>query len=343
MIAAAVLAAALAATPCAGRVELEGDRALVRGLGEELRGRGIESPGDPACPAHRARVVRGTKGISLTLADPEGRTVERTVRDPALIASWIESRLRTDLAEPLLSLPELPEKAERSAPPVEEPRSEEPARQEQVAMAEAEPAAGAAAAVVAEAEPAQTRGLLGLATRGELGLADGTTPEYGLAAIASLFVGLPVEPTLTLRVATSDRFETEGLSPARRRSGELLAGARLPMQLAFLRIEPGVGIGAGIDSTSRESCSGCGPVVEDGARIASTALRVEASLGAGAELAGGFSLELAFSAGASPFAGSDPLLPSWAAQGGEEAMRFALPAPPAWRMRAGLGLSWRAP
>ncbi|HEY0839721.1 MAG TPA: hypothetical protein VGD74_06005, partial [Vulgatibacter sp.] len=174
-----LLAATIAAPPCTPGIALDGDPLAVARVRDAL---GSASVGDGACPAIRASVERSGEAWVVS-SDGASLTVHEF--DAAL--AWIESRLRTDLAEPLLDPSILAE----------------PAAVETVA---ARPGPSTSIEVGARAELAFTN----------------VGSEAGAAAVLAL--GLPLfEPALVVRAASSGRIESPGLAPARRWSAEVLA------------------------------------------------------------------------------------------------------------------------
>jgi len=228
------------------------------------------------------------------------------VHDARAAAAWLESRTRQDLAAPLLDLAVL------DALP--------PARAEVVATRPALP--------------------LEIGARAELGWTDAGS-ETGAAATFSLGRWW-LEPVAIVRGAVSGRLDSSTLAPARRWDTEVLAGARVPWGLGGILLRPGLGVGLGLDGTSRNPCMDCLPVVKDDASTVEAGLRTEAFLDASVPIAGGFAVALSFSASLSPFADGDPTLPSWIPPERQDAGHLALPGAPVYRLRAGAGLSWSA-
>lgn len=320
-----LLALTLVAAPCTPHVALEGDEALVRLTDQALRAQGVVVGGRDACPPLRVDIRRRERDIVLEIDQAGGRRISRTVRDPELLAPLIESWLRADLAEPLLASP-----APRSHAGEEDAGPGAP-------IADAGMAAPPPSSSGEEAfRPAR----FDLAARFEIGVGEGGRSEVGAAIELALRLS-PAEPTVTLRGASSGELEPPGLTPASSRYAELLVGARVPLAAGPFTLFPALGVGIGVDELTRETCDACGLVVRDDASRGVVGLRTEASLAAVANLADSLFLQLALSAGATPFASRDPTIPSWASEHGERASSLALPPPPRYRLRAAAGLAWR--
>jgi len=256
---------------------------------------------DSGCPALPARIDVVHGALVVTV---EGATLK--VHDARTAAAWLESRQRSDLSAPLIDLALLGEV-----------RAKEPA-----------------IVVATSSDPLP----LEVGLRAELGWT-GAGAETGAAATFSLG-RWPVEPVAILRGATSERLEPAGLAPASRWEAEALAGVRMPWRRGRIALLPGVGIGLGIDGTSRERCAGCLQVVDDDASSVAASMRAEAFVDTSVRLARGFALALSISASASPFTDGAPTLPAWLPSDREGATHLALPAPPAYRLRVGAGVSW---
>jgi len=297
-----LLAAAVASAPCPAGLVLEGDPEAVANVRAEL-GRRPEGPG-AGCRTLRARIDAADDGWIVSAG---GSSL--LVHSARTAAAWLESRLRPDLSAPLIDL----------------------------ALLDDVPAPADAPPTIA-ATTARSPVPLEVGLRAEVAwTTEGT--ESGAAATFSLG-GWALEPVAILRGAASGRLEPDGLPPVKRWEAEALVGARLPWRRGPLALLPGIGLGLGIDGTSRDACEGCLPVVEDDASSIAASMRTEGFVDATLRLASGLALALSLSASASPFAKSAPTLPAWLPPDRDGAAHLALPAPPVYRLRAGAGLVW---
>lgn len=88
--------------PCR-EAAVSGDQAAVTLVKDELAHRGIGLAHDEKEAALRVRVDRTATGLRIELRDREGRSANRSVASPATAAALIESWLRSDIAEPLMT------------------------------------------------------------------------------------------------------------------------------------------------------------------------------------------------------------------------------------------------
>lgn len=91
---------------CPTAVQIEGEPALTAELTPALRSRGIVTQPPIGCPLSFVRVTRSPQGLTVRIHQELAQT-ERLVSDPSVAATLIESWLRSDLTDPLLSAPEL--------------------------------------------------------------------------------------------------------------------------------------------------------------------------------------------------------------------------------------------
>jgi hypothetical protein len=87
------------AEPCAPRAELDGDRAAVERVADELQRLGVViAPATPSCPAVRAMVALDDGGgIAVAVRGASQRSEGRVMSDATLVAAWIDSWARDDL------------------------------------------------------------------------------------------------------------------------------------------------------------------------------------------------------------------------------------------------------
>ena len=87
------------AEPCAPRAELDGDRAAVERVADELHRLGVViAPATPSCPSVRAMVALDDGGgIAVAVRGASQRSEGRVMSDATLVAAWIDSWARDDL------------------------------------------------------------------------------------------------------------------------------------------------------------------------------------------------------------------------------------------------------
>lgn len=82
---------------CPPAAVVEGDGTLVDLIDAALKQRGIATEAPPQCPVARAVIERSSKGVSVRVTDPNGRSSQRTLADHDAAASLIESWARQDM------------------------------------------------------------------------------------------------------------------------------------------------------------------------------------------------------------------------------------------------------
>ena len=88
------------APQCQPSVRLEGDAEARGVISETLEANGVLSHGEVGCARLVVQVSRDEEGLTLRMADVEGRTAQRTVSDAKTAATVIESWATPDLMAP---------------------------------------------------------------------------------------------------------------------------------------------------------------------------------------------------------------------------------------------------
>jgi len=275
---------------CPPAARVEGDPALVEPISRQLADAGVgAATGD--CPWMRAEVERSDGGIAVVVHDGEGRADRRQLADVDIAATWIESRLGSDLSAPLLA-PRID--VERSAP---------------------------------RASAASDPGFsLAIDTRSMAGGDGSTWRTLGGSVCARLgwaCVGLAAE------VGDNRGFSTnDGLTRARRRAIDVQATIRAPVRVGRATLAPSAGVGAvwmrtGRDEPDEQSWNPdcqpddpsvpCDPlppmVIGDGFTVSDLHLRARLALSLSVPIADLFALEVGAGIDLTPGAHAQPFAP----------------------------------
>ncbi len=209
---------------CEPTAILSGEPDLVSSLANELSMLGVASLPTPGCPAVTASVKRGPDGVIISLREPNGRHVTRSLSDFRISATWIDSWLHEDLGAPLLAARLLPTTASnvRSEKPLSVPASVPDSRRYQATLGY---------------ESIQRDGTAWQGARADLCTALGPT-----------CVGMQV----ALAQMASDNSLSDEFFRFSERSADLLAVVHLPIELGQTILSPHVALGAGWFETSRD-------------------------------------------------------------------------------------------
>jgi hypothetical protein len=145
------------AARCPPAAQLQGERALLRPIRDQLEARGIAAAPEAECPSLVVDVRRASPGYDLFISDTEGRMTRRQVHNADTAALLIESWARNDLAQSLLPTSARAEPASGLTPvayqPAATPVADQPApagaMPDEPAAPPAPPTADGAAPVVA--------------------------------------------------------------------------------------------------------------------------------------------------------------------------------------------------
>jgi hypothetical protein len=215
---------------CPPTVRLDGDPDLTRAIGASLIERGISTDGT-SCPAMEIRVARRAGAIVVSNGSADG-PAEREVSDVRTAATVIESWVRTDVEEPLLSSRRMAE--ERGS--------------------DAAPTTVASRPLAPPLSPTPALGLRAFTTA-ETSFGSDQTTWLGAQIGACIMMG-PFCGGARIRFATV--VDGPGLWQGQwdRHAVEVLLGLDWPLSVRSLTLAPGAAIGAGWTHTHEEGTSG---------------------------------------------------------------------------------------
>jgi hypothetical protein len=292
-------------------VVVDGADELQRALVTQLDQRGIEHVPRPGCPAASVVAARLPEGITLDIADADGRRTRRVLSALDAAASVIEAWTRPGLLVHFL----------RGA-------EGQPASQPHEVVGSAPVVADSPAAAEVSASAGGGRSLA-VASEAAAGSDDSTwfgLSVSGCAAVGPLCVG-----TVARLQRDLGAREDRGDVLRRRNAVELLLSAELPLRVGPIRLRPGVGLGLGwVHMRLDDAVVG---LEAQGREVNRGGLRAAGSLAASLPVAGRWSLQLATGIGVSLFAHTDSF---WA--GG-----VSVPGEPRALLRGSVGVRYGEP
>lgn len=180
-----------------------------------------------SCPVIRARIERRGNDLFVAIEDAHGRTSERTVSDAEGAAALVESWMRDDLIEPLLTGRSPGGTAPLLADPI--------------------------AAPAAEAHPPQPSGesIVGFVVAGETAVALDASVWFGAHLAGCVRLGPSCLGVLVRFGADSGLTGDSAANGTRRLGLDVLVVADFPFDCGPVWLTPGIGFGAGWMNASR--------------------------------------------------------------------------------------------
>ncbi len=214
----------VADTACEPFLLVDGDPVLVSSLTRQLTQRGIavDGPASEQCPAVRATVVRDGQSVSVTLVDQRGARHRRRVTTTDIAATWIESRIASDVSTPLLS--------GRTPPPEPAPTLAPP---------------GSVDEAVTRPTPPSRRGPVSATAAIETGAGSDSSSWRSYAVSACAPLGPMCVGVLGRFGTNPDHTHNDGLTFADRTSTDVYVTASLPLTLGRATVQPEIGAGVG--------------------------------------------------------------------------------------------------
>jgi len=244
----------LAAEPyCEPVAIVDGDPALVTSLQARLieRGIAIDDAASDGCPPLRATIMRQGNVVAVTVVEPSGASVDRSVTTADIAATWIESRVRHDVGAPLLAV--------RMRPPTIAPGTTAP-----VAVVDTPP--------VASAGPVHAP--LSMAVWMENGSADDSSSWRAYAASACVRLGPTCVGVLGRVSENAEITHDDGFTFAERDSRDVLLTVAAPLYVGRVTLLPSVAAGVGW-MTTRQIDEPLGPPLPEGECVSDPGLPAE--------------------------------------------------------------------
>ena len=275
-----------------------------------IRGILVGPPKERGCPRTVADLVATEKGFRVALTAEDGRTEERVLSTPDLVAVWIESWLTRDLDDSLLSVRIQPS-AERSS----------------VTSATAQRADGSTSPETSTSTFIWfgVELLTGADESSWRGLRVGGCKTVGLACLGG-----------AARIADNRGFDGGSLFPVNRLLAEALVIASVPMAVGQATLEPSLGAGLGWLRTVAACVDSIPETYTRDDSQASLSLHLEARIAMSFTISESLSAELAAFGALRPFADEGKrITPGGAPLPDPEA---SLPAQPTHALGGALGL-----